>query len=220
MLSRDATGAEVPRLMLVRFPTDHTVGARSGKHTPKSYVADNDYAVGQLVEAVSRSPIWESTAIFIIEDDAQNGADHVDAHRTIGFVISPWIKPHSVDHRFYNTDSMLKTIELLLGLKPLCQYDAVADPILDWDTTSSNSAIYQAILPRQSLIAETNPRAQDLGMVDSRRQLALESDRMDFSHADSIPSRRLNEIVWKTVHGVNSQPPILRNAAADDADDD
>ncbi len=129
MLAKDPSGSAVPTFTMIRMGTDHTVAAKAGKHAPQSYVADNDYAVGQVVEAVSKSSIWKDTAIFIIEDDAQSGIDHVDAHRTTGFVISPWIKAHSVDHHFYNTDSFLKTIELLLNLKPLSQYDAVADPI-------------------------------------------------------------------------------------------
>ncbi len=139
MLAKDPSGAAVPAYMQIRLPTDHTEAARSGKHTPRSYNADNDYGLGQIVEAVSHSPIWKSTAICVIEDDAQSGADHVDCHRTLAYIISPWIKAHSVDHHFYNTDSMLKTIELVLGLKPLCQYDAVADPIMDWDTQPANA---------------------------------------------------------------------------------
>src|SRR6266550_5821657 len=124
--------------MTVRFCTDHTAGMNPDKHSPRSMVADNDYAVGQLVEAVSKSPIWKSCAIFIIEDDAQNGPDHVDTHRSTCYVISPWIKRGSVDHSFQNTVSVLKTIELVLGLPPMCQYDAVSSPILDWDTQPRN----------------------------------------------------------------------------------
>src|SRR6185369_14604061 len=154
MLAKDPTGASVPNLMLVRMPTDHTVGASSGKHAPESFVADNDYGLARIVEAVSKSPIWPHTAIFVIEDDAQSGVDHVDAHRTTGFVISPWIKAGSVDHHFHNTDSMLKTMELLLGMKPLSQYDAVAAPILDWDTTPSNADPFTAIMPPKELIAK------------------------------------------------------------------
>src|SRR5947208_1323299 len=164
----DASGGAVPALMLVRMPTDHGVGARGGKHSVSSYVADNDYALGQMVEAVSKSSIWKNTAIFVIEDDAQSGLDHVDVHRTTGFVISPWIKANSVDHHFYNTDSMLKTIELLLGLKPLSQYDAVADPIQDWDTTPSNAQAYDPIVPPKDLIAQINPKKEELSADDPR----------------------------------------------------
>src|SRR5206468_9003727 len=91
--------------------------------------ADNDYAVGRIVQAVSESPYWKKTAIFILEDDAQSGFDHVDAHRSIALVISPFIRPATVDHRFYNTDSFLRTMELILGLPPMCQYDAIAPPL-------------------------------------------------------------------------------------------
>ena len=205
--------------MLIRLPTDHTVGASAGKHAPQSYVADNDYAVGQLVEAVSHSPIWKHTAIFVIEDDAQSGIDHVDAHRTTGFVISPWIKAHSVDHHFYNTDSMLKTIELLLGLKPLSQYDAVADPILDWDTTpDQRRAIYRDHAVEGTDAAQTNPLASSLRPSDPRRRWAKESDKMDFTHADAAPAKELDEITWKIMKGDRSKMPRLRGSTGDDDD--
>jgi hypothetical protein len=106
---------------------DHTAAASSGPHTPRSDSADNDYAIGQVVEAISHTPIWEHCAIFVIEDDAQSGADHVDCHRTTGYLISTYVPLSSVDHRFYNTVSYLRTIEQLLGLPPMTQYDATAD---------------------------------------------------------------------------------------------
>jgi hypothetical protein len=218
MLAKDATGGAVPALTLIRLPLDHTVAAKAGKHTPRSYIADNDYALGQIVQAVSHSPIWESTAIVVIEDDAQSGADHIDCHRTIGYVVSPWIKAHSVDHRFYNTDSVLKTIELLLGLKPLCQYDAIADPIIDWDTSPSNAEAFNAILPGEQLVAETNPRVENLGADDPRREMATKSAAMDFTHADNLPAREANEIIWQTVKGPQAKMPQLRGMA-DDEDD-
>jgi len=218
MLAKDASGAAVPALMLIRLPLDHTVAAKAGKHSPRSYIADNDYALGQIVQALSRSPIWKETAIVVIEDDAQSGADHVDCHRTIGFVVSPWIKAHSVDHRFYNTDSMLKTIELLLGLKPLCQYDAIADPILDWDMSPSNAEPFSAILPGEQLVAEINPRAENLGMDDPRREMATKSASMDFTHADNLPAREANEIIWQTVKGPQAKMPPPRGMAGDEDD--
>lgn len=230
MLERDASGGAVPALMLVRLPLDHTSGASSGHHSPRSDAADNDYAVGQLVEAVSHSPIWTSTAIFIIEDDAQNGVDHVDAHRTTGFVISPWIKPGSVDHQFHNTDSMLKTMELLLGLPPLCQYDAIADPILDWTipapgaagamVTPPNAEAYQAIVPPKAIIAEMNPERAALRRGDPRLALAIRSDAMDLSHADAAPARRLNQIVWATIKGTDVPMPEPRGVPVGDSDED
>jgi hypothetical protein len=113
---------------------------------------------------------------------------------------------------------MLKTMELLLGMKPLCQYDAVADPILDWDISPTNAEPFQAIMPPQSLIAETNPKAQDLGMLDPRRAFAVASDRMNFSHADAAPALELNKIIWKTIKGVRSDMPISRGQNSDDDD--
>jgi hypothetical protein len=183
---------------------------KKGKHSPKSMVADNDYAIGEVVQAISHSPIWSTTAIFIIEDDAQSGEDHVDAHRTTCYAISPWIKAHSVDHRFYNTDSVLKTMELLLGIGPMTQYEAIAAAIDDWDSTPSNAGAYDAIMPSESLIADINPKPEELSAVDPRRRLVELSDRMDFRRADAAPTALLNEVVWKSVRGVNSEPPARR----------
>jgi hypothetical protein len=133
-----------------------------------------------------------------------------------GFVISPWIKKGSVDHRFCNTDSMLKTIELLLGLPPLCQYDAIADPIMDWDREPSNAEAFHAIRPSKDLIAETTPPKSSLTPSDPRLPLLARSERMDFSHADAAPARELNEIVWRTVKGPGSTMPAPRGWADDD----
>src|SRR5262249_41831767 len=117
---------QMPRLILMRLGNDHTNGTSAGKIAPLSQAADNDYALGQLVEAVSKSRFWGSTAIFVLDDDAQNGADHVDSHRSPGFVISAYVKRHIVDSTMYNTTSMLRTMELLLGLKPMTQFDAAS----------------------------------------------------------------------------------------------
>jgi len=218
MLQKDPSGKSVPNLMLIRLPTDHTTAASSGKHVPGGYVADNDYALGQIVEAVSHSPIWPHCAIVVIEDDAQSGADHIDGHRTTAYVISPWIKAHSVDHHFYNTDSLLKTIELLLGAKPLSQYDAIADPVMDWDTSPTNIHPYTAIMPSKELMNQLNPKAATLSKTDPRYEMAEDSDKMDFSHADAAPTQRLNEIVWKSVRGVDSIVPSARGTGKDDDD--
>jgi YVTN family beta-propeller protein len=220
MLAKSPDGSAVPTLLMVRLMMDHTHGASSGKHTPRSCAADNDYAVGQLVAAVSHSPIWSSTAIFVIEDDAQNGVDHVDAHRTTGFIISPWIKANSVDHHFYNTDSFLKTMELLLGMKPLSQFDLVAGPVLDWDTSPANAQPYDAVMPPREIIGEMNPRAKDLHAGDPRLQMAMQSDAMDFVHPDAAPAQELNQIIWKTVNGPSSKMPAPRGVSSKDDDDD
>jgi YVTN family beta-propeller protein len=209
MLQRDPTGDSVPALIQVRLPHDHTQGLTSRKHAPLSEVADNDYAVGQLVDAVSHSPIWSNTAIFVIEDDAQAGPDHVDCHRTTCFVVSPWIKPGSVDHKFNNTDSVLKTIELLLGLPPMSQYDAIAEPIADWDTAATNADPFTAILPSKEVISAINTPATEAAI---EQQLELASDQMDFVHPDSAPAAELNQIIWKSVKGMNSTMPPPRNS--------
>src|SRR5438270_9340319 len=112
----------MPRLSIVRLPNDHTSGTRVGKPSSTAAVADNDLALGMLVEAVSKSKFWTSTAIFVLEDDAQNGPDHVDSHRSPAFVISPWARHHAVDSTMYNTTSMLRTIEFLLGLHPMTHF--------------------------------------------------------------------------------------------------
>ncbi len=120
---------EMPRFIVLRLPNDHTAGTAKGKPTPTSYVADNDLALGQVVEALSKSKFWKDLAIFVIEDDAQNGSDHVDAHRTVALAISPYIRRGTVDSNMYSTASMLRTMELILGLKPMTQFDAAALPM-------------------------------------------------------------------------------------------
>jgi DNA-binding beta-propeller fold protein YncE len=255
MLAKDPTGDSVPAFMTVRFMTDHTQGARSGRATPRCMVADNDYAVGELVDAISHSPIWTSTAIIVVEDDAQNGPDHVDIHRSTCFVISPWIKKATVDHSFQSTISAIKTIESLLNLPPMCQYDAASDCLGGWDTTASNADPYTAIAPTEAIMLERNVASQfqdnapsspeqpktphhlatrpatraaiDLdGPVDldSLQDLAAASDQMDFSKADHAPAELLDRVIWKTIRGVNSEPPatphsITNGAPKKDNDD-
>jgi len=221
MLAKDPSGNSVPAFMTVRFPHDHTQGPTSGLHTPAAEVADNDYAVGQLVQAVSNSPIWNSTAIFVVEDDSQDGPDHVDAHRATAYVISPWIKQGAIDHGFHNQTSVLKTMEMLLGLKPLTSYDAVANPIMDWSTQPANSAPYTAVLPAQSIVCGMTPTAASLAKNDPMRQVILEAGKLDVEHPDSAPEQKLNELIWKSVKGANSVPPAPRyTVSSPDKDDD
>jgi hypothetical protein len=219
-LQKDPTGNAVPAFMTVRFPHDHTQGPTSGDFTPAAEVADNDYGVGQFVQAISQSPIWKSTAIFVIEDDSQDGPDHVDAHRTTAFVFSPWIKQGSVDHTFYTTGSVLKTMEGLLGLKPLTSYDAIASPIMDWDVKPNNSAPYAAILPAQNIICSTTPTLDSLSPSDPRRAMLMEAGTMDFDHPDSAPPRRLNDLIWKSVKGPGSQPPAPKHTISTPSSED
>lgn len=210
MLAKDPSGNAVPTFMTIRLMMDHTAGLASGAHSPASDVADNDYAIGELVQTISHSPIWKQTAIFVIEDDAQDGPDHVDAHRSPCWVISPWIRAHTVDHRFYNTDSVLRTIELLLGLPPLCSYDAVATPILDWDTAPRNEAPYRAILPPQAIIAQHNPSKSALPPGSALYRLVSKADQIDLSHADAAPANLLNRMIWVSVRGLQIPMPAPR----------
>jgi len=210
MLTNDSTGNTVPAFETVRFMHDHTQGMSAGRHTPRAEVADNDYGVGQFVEAVSKSAIWNSSAIFVIEDDAQDGPDHVDGHRSTCYVISPFIKKNSVDHTFYNTDSVLKTMELLLNIPPMNQYDAIASPILDFGTdATANASVYASTMPAAGILGEITPAAKIGSALFPLEQL---SAKMDFVHPDSAPAALLNEIIWKSVKGVHSKMPATHHS--------
>ncbi len=192
----------LPSMMFVRFGNDHTVGTRAGWPSPRAMVADNDYAVGQLVEAVSKSPFWKETAIFILEDDAQNGYDHIDGHRSTAYVISPYIPAGTVDSRFYNTDSMLRTMGLILGMAPMCQYDAIATPFRFFGAVPANSASYEAILPAKQIIAERNLATAYKAKV---------SARFSTKDADTVPDDLLTEILWHAVKGKTTPQPARRS---------
>jgi YVTN family beta-propeller protein len=211
MLKQDPTGNSVPAFMMVRLMRDHTMGLNPGFGSPRAMMADNDYAVGELVQAVSNSPIWTSTVIFVIEDDAQFSNDHVDTHRSFCQVISPWIKRGTVDSHFYDTNSVLKSIELLLGLSPMSQYDHFSNPIIGgWDFAPHNSAAYTAILPPSNIIGEVNPKILSYASNDPRLRLALLSSKMNWKVADAAPYRILNEVLWKDAKGPHSKMPKLR----------
>jgi len=209
MLTADPTGAAVPTFETIRFMHDHTQGVGAGVHLPAAEVADNDYGIGQFVQALSRSSIWNSSAVFVIEDDSQDGPDHVDSHRSTCYVISPFIKKSVVDHTFYNTDSVLHTMELLLNIPPMNQYDAIANPILDFDTTPSNSGVYAATLPDAAILSGVAPAAKSAGALLPLEKLCA---TMDFVHPDSAPEAVLNEVIWKSVKGVHSTMPAIRHS--------
>jgi hypothetical protein len=166
-------------------------------------VAENDLALGQLVEAVTQSKFWPQTAIFVIEDDAQNGADHVDAHRSIAFVISPYTWHRGVDSTLYSTTSMLRTIELILGLQPMSQFDAAATPMFNAFRPQPGLQPYQA-LPANVDVNERNIRTAWGGKA---------SGKMDFSKEDAADDLLLNEIVWRSVRGANNPMPAPTRAA-------
>jgi hypothetical protein len=193
----------MPRLQVLRLGNDHTQGTRAGKVTPTAMVAENDLALGLIVEAVSRSRFWNDTAIFVLEDDTQNGADHIDAHRMPGFVLGAWVKRGGIDSTMYSTSSMLRTIELILGLQPMSQYDAAAMPMWNAFSDRPDPAPYIA-RPAQ---IDLNARNAALAWGGA------ESERMDFSAPDRADDIRLNEIVWRSVRGADSPMPAPIRAA-------
>ncbi len=193
----------VPRFNSLRFINDHTEGQRIGKPTPFAHVADNDWAVGLFVEYLSKSPIWKETAIFIVEDDAQNGPDHVDAHRTTAYVAGGFVKRKFIDHTMYSTSSMLRTIELILGLPPMSQYDAAAEPM--WRCFSSTPDL----TPFSSV-----PALVDLNEKNTKNTTSARlSETFDFSKEDRIPDLVFSEVIWKAVKGEECIMPAPRRSA-------
>jgi YVTN family beta-propeller protein len=189
---------QMPRFLILRLGNDHTSGTAAGKIAPPAAVADNDYALGMLVEGVSRSRFWPKTAIFVLEDDAQNGPDHVDSHRSPAFVISAHAKRHFVDGTMYNTTSMLRTMELMLGLRPMTTFDAGARPMTNAFQATANPAPYTAEKPRIPLDTR-NPAVS---------ATAARSGRMDFSEADRIDDDELNDILWRAIRGTDPPAPV------------
>ncbi len=189
---------EMPNFLMVRLGNDHTSGTSNGQPTPQSMVADNDYAVGQLVELISHSPFWKVTAICILEDDSQAGYDHVDSHRSTAYVISPYIKKGTVDSNFYNTDSMLRTMELLLGMPPMSQFDAVAPPFKFFGPTAANMEPYTAIKPSREIVCKANGRTAYRSNDSNRIPLDAEESEID---------EHLNDILWGAVRGANTKRP-------------
>jgi len=187
----------VPNFMFMSLGENHTQGTTPGAYTPKAQVASNDVAVGKIVEAISRSRVWPEFAIFIIEDDAQNGPDHVDSHRTAGLVISPYVKRGVVDSEMYSTVSMLRTVELLLGLPPMTQHDAAAAPMVNSFMAKPDLTGFKA-LPAQTDLMTKNP-PQGYG--------AAISARMDFSDYDRIDENALNRVLWHSIKGVDVPYP-------------
>jgi YVTN family beta-propeller protein len=195
----------LPRFMVMSLGEDHTTGTRPGTFTPRACVASNDLALGRIIEAVSHSKSWPQTAIFVIEDDAQNGPDHVDAHRTVGLVISPYTKRKHLDSNQYSTVSMIRTIELILGLSPLSQYDAAARPMFASFTDRADLAPYAHEQARINPDEVNAPTAYG----------ADRSMKMDFDEYDRIDDFELNEILWRSIKGQDAPvPPAVRRAIA------
>jgi len=200
----------MPNLSIVRLSNDHTSGISRNMPTPQFYVADNDYAVGRLVEEVSKSPYWKDTAIFIVEDDAQDGPDHVDAHRSPGFVISAYNRPGALVHEFHSTVSLIRTMELCIGIEPLNFLDSNAVPI-DIFTDKPDLRPYSAILPIVSLDNLFPPERPTRAMLDYMRL----TDKQDLTHNDMANPRDLNEIIWFSVLGEERMPEASHLALFD-----
>lgn len=194
---------DMPRLQIVRLPNDHTSGTRLGTPTPTAMVAENDLALGMLVEGFSQTKFWKETAIFVIEDDAQNGPDHIDAHRVTALVISPYTKRKFVDSTMYSTSSMLRTMELILGLKPMSQFDAAAQPMYNSFTAKPDVTPYKHEVP------DTDINAKNVAGVWGQQW----SERANLEVEDAADDILFNEVIWKSIRGVDSRMPAPVRAA-------
>ncbi|UOE48551.1 SMP-30/gluconolactonase/LRE family protein [Mucilaginibacter sp. SMC90] len=193
----------VPHFNTVRISNDHTSGQRKGAISPIAAVGDNDLAIGQFIEHLSHSPIWKESAVFILEDDAQNGPDHVDAHRSPVFVAGPYVKRNAVVHGMYSTSGVLRTMELILGLPPMSQYDAAAMPLYDCFTSKPDFTPYTA-KPAQVDLEQRN-----IAVNESSKR----SELFNFAKEDAAPDIDLNEVVWKYVKGESSVMPAPKRSA-------
>jgi len=188
----------VPAFNYLVLPNNHTVGTTPGLRTPAALVADNDYGLGQLVDLISHSPIWASSAIFVVEDDSQDGADHVDAHRIPAAVISPYTRPGAVVHTRYDFLSVTRSIELILGMQPLGLFDQLAAPMYDVFTPQpDNAAPFDALPPTVDRLATNTATAPDAAL----------SRTLDFRTPDQIPQPVLDRVLWHAAHGTGSDPP-------------
>jgi DNA-binding beta-propeller fold protein YncE len=188
----------MPALMFMRLGNDHTSGTTAGRIAPLSSFADNDYALGMLVEGISKSKFWKNTAIFVLEDDAQNGPDHIDSHRSAAFIISPYTHTGAINSTMYNTTSMLRTMELILHMRPMTHFDAAARPMLNAFSKDPVLTTYQAEKPRISL-EERNPQ---------NSLTAARSARLDFSQEDLNDDDELNDILWLAIRHTDPPPPV------------
>lgn len=193
----------LPQFNSLRLINDHTEGMALGRPTPFAHVADNDLAVGMFVEYLSKSPVWKESIVFILEDDAQNGPDHVDAHRSPLYIASPFIKRGFVDHTSYTTTGVLRTIELILGIPPMSQYDAAATPLWRCFTAKPDLSPFTA-LPATTDITEKNTAVN---------WLSEKSATFDLTKEDRVPDNEFSEVIWKGVKGLHSAMPAPKRAA-------
>jgi len=194
---------EVPQFNSIRFGNDHTEGLSIGKTTPKAHVADNDLAVGMFVDYLSHSPIWNESLIIILEDDAQNGPDHVDAHRTTAYIAGGFVKQGYVDHTMYSTSSALRTIELILGLPPMSQYDASAESMWRCFDKTAKHPPFNAV-PNQINLDLKNTKETAMSRL---------SETFNFKQEDRIPDELFNKVIWAAIKGNDSPCPAPVHAA-------
>ncbi|MBS1530274.1 MAG: bifunctional YncE family protein/alkaline phosphatase family protein, partial [Bacteroidetes bacterium] len=193
----------LPHLSTIRFSNDHTSGQHKGAYSPFAAVADNDLAVGQFLEHLSHSPVWKESVVFILEDDAQAGPDHVDAHRSPVYVAGPYVKRGTVIHEMYSTSGVLRTIELILGLPPMSQYDAAAKPLYQCFNNTPD------LTPYETKPAQVNLDQRNVADNESSRK----SQNFNLAKEDAVPDLELNEVIWKYVKGENAVMPAPKRSA-------
>jgi YVTN family beta-propeller protein len=210
---------EFPQLVIICLPNDHTSGTSAGAPTPRACIADNDLAFGRIVEGLSRSPFWKHMAIFSIEDDPQAGWDHVSGYRTIAFCASPYAKRGAVVSTQYNTTSILRTMEQILGLPPMNHFDASATPMFDCFSETPDFTPYTAV-PANIALDELNPEPEAINDPVLRND-ALVSATLNFRQIDKAPEDVLNRILWRSIRGSRvPYPEWAISAHAEDEDDD
>ncbi|MCK4992404.1 MAG: hypothetical protein KAS29_18025, partial [Bacteroidales bacterium] len=209
-------GDQWPALSIVALPNDHTAGTRPGFPTPRAMVADNDLALGQIVEAISKSRFWENTVIFVTEDDSQAGWDHVSAYRTLGMVISPYSQTQTLESTQYNQTSMVRTIEQILGLPPMNILDATAMPMFDCFVSTPDNSTFNA-LSNNIPLDEMNPELSALS--GKALYYAKKSMNPEFTHVDRGNDQLLNRIIWYAMKGKESYPKAFSDGEEDDDDD-
>jgi len=207
----------LPQLCILLLYNDHTAGTSPGFPTPRAQVADNDLALGQVVDAISHSRYWPNSAIFVTEDDSQDGTDHVDGHRSVGLIISPYTKHGQVDHNFYSIINMVRTIEQIVGLPPMNQFDQAADPMFSMFSSQPDTTPYTT-LPNRILLNEMNPPITALRGL--QREMAIASTKMNFTEPDAAPEDLLNHVIWWSVKGYDKPYPGEKTVRVPAADND
>ena len=193
----------VPRFNSIRLGNDHTEGLRKGRPTPYAHVADNDLAVGMFVEYLSKSAIWKESVVFVLEDDAQNGADHIDAHRSTAYVAGGFVKRNFVDHTMYSTSSMLRTIELILGMPPMSQYDAAATPMFNCFSAKADLTGFTTVAPRINLSDKNT----------AMNEWQFRSEKFNLTKEDAVPDLEFNIVLWHGLKGNDIAFPAPKRAA-------